>query len=215
MKKLSWLIACLMTMVLSVNAQITTPENIYEDFYDSLAIETTSFHNTISIRYIGQNRFELVCYVIGEGFLGNKTLERSVLLYRGDIDSMVDFFSYILYKSKEWNEICIQNNSPCVNKQIIGISVERNKKNKNYKQLKDWDYKYNVEFGYTGKGDFIVVFDNLVFTKCGFYDEKDLVCILDYIKSSKVNSFVKEQKIEEEKRQKEKEKIKKVLRMLL
>ena len=47
MKKVLWLIVCLMTMVMSVNAQITTPENIYEDFYDSLAIETTSSHNTI------------------------------------------------------------------------------------------------------------------------------------------------------------------------
>jgi len=181
MKKLMMALVCLMTMVMSVNAQ----NNIdidhvgidykffhYDKFNDSMGLKLNA-KTTILVEHVRRDIFELNMYREKIGIILDPTK-----LYSGNLNRMITYFNDILDKSKKWYKICVENNSPSLSKEI---------------NVDGYMFCYNNET-HTYLVNFLKYAPNE-------FNEQDLIRILEYIKNFDASKYLEEEKNKEEEEQ--------------
>ena len=187
MKKIIMALVCLMAITMSANAQ----NNIdidhvgidykffhYDKFNDSMGLKLNA-ETTILVEHVRRDIFELNMYREEKGVFGTINLAH---LYFGNLNGMITRFNTILDKSKKWHKICVENNSPSLNKKI---NVDGDMFCYNNET-----HTYLVKLPKKNSGE-----DEKAF------NEQDLIRILEYIKNFDISKYLEEEKNKEEEEQ--------------
>ncbi len=191
-------IFCLITTAVSANAQTYVDidhlgikkTGYYDEFNDSMGLKLND-KTTLLVEHECRDIFALNMYkkekvnfidiFEKENFFDRIDLTK---LYSGNLNGMITHFNDIIDKSKKWYKICVENNSPSLNKEI---------------NIHGDMFCYNNE-----------THVYLVKLHKKYFNEQDLIRILEYIKNFDVSKYLEEEKNKEE----EEEHRKKVLNLL-
>jgi hypothetical protein len=188
MKKLMMAIVCLMTTVISVNAQSEYDEKIWFGLY---------------AKYDGNKIFSFSSF--------NIYSRNNLTLYQGTVDEMTKIFTKILNKSREWNKICVEDKAPSIEKKI-------GKYGDFYAFFSYKDYSKNYDVIFCPKDEYEEHKRLPIYSPKGFIClENDLIYIISRLGEIDVDRYVERDIKKEEMRkfwQEEEERKKTILRKL-